>query len=39
VLFGSSIALGGSSPLLVFALSTQLIYGLWIFMRLLIHRN
>jgi len=39
LLFGTSIALGGSSALLVFALSTQLLYGLWIFMRLLIHRN
>jgi hypothetical protein len=39
LLFGTSIASGGSSTLLVFALSTQLLYGLWIFMRLLIHRN
>jgi hypothetical protein len=39
LLFGASIASGGSSVLLVFALSTQLLYGLWIFMRLLIHRN
>ena len=39
LLFGASIASGESSPLLVFALSTQLLYGLWIFMRLLIHRN
>jgi len=39
VLFGTSIASGGSSALLVFALSTQLLYGLWIFTRLLIHRN
>jgi hypothetical protein len=39
LLFGTSIASGNSSALLVFALSTQLLYGLWIFMRLLIHRN
>ncbi len=39
LLFGASIAWGGSSPLLVFALSMQLLYGVWIFMRLLIHRN
>jgi hypothetical protein len=39
LLFATSIASGGSSALLVFALSTQLLYGLWIFMRLLIHRN
>jgi hypothetical protein len=39
LLFGASISWGGSSVLLVFALSTQLLYGLWIFMRLLIHRN
>ena len=39
LLFGTSVALGGDSALLVFALSTQLLYGLWIFMRLLIHRN
>jgi hypothetical protein len=39
LLFATSIAMGGSSALLIFALSTQLLYGLWIFMRLLIHRN
>jgi hypothetical protein len=39
LLFGTSIASGGSTALLVFALSTQLLYGVWIFMRLLIHRN
>ena len=39
LLFATSIALGGSSEYLIFALSTQVLYGLWIFMRLLIHRN
>jgi hypothetical protein len=39
LLFGTSVALGGSSPVLVGALSIQLLYGLWIFTRLLIHRN
>jgi len=39
LLFGTSFAWEGSSTLLVFALSTQLLYGLWVFMRLLIHRN
>ena len=39
LLFGASIALGGSSMFLVFALSTQLVSGLWILLRLLIHRN
>jgi hypothetical protein len=39
LLFGASIFWEGGSVLLVFALSTQLLYGLWIFMRLLIHRN
>ena len=39
LLFATSIASGGSPAYLIFALSTQLLYGLWIFMRLLIHRN
>jgi hypothetical protein len=39
LLFGASVATGGRSTPLVFALSTQVLYGLWIFMRLLIHRN
>ena len=39
IFFGASVASGGNSTLFVFGLSTQLLYGLWIFMRLLIHRN
>ena len=39
VLLGTSAASGGSIGLLVSALSLQLLFGLWIFTRLLIYRN
>jgi hypothetical protein len=39
LLFGASVALGGNPGYLLFAMATQLIYGLWIFIRLLLHRN
>ena len=39
VLLGTSAASGGSIGLLVSALSLQLLFGLWVFTRLLIYRN
>lgn len=38
LLFGTSVALGGSPGVLISALSVQLLFGLWVFMRLLVHR-
>lgn len=38
-LLSTSVASGGSMGLLVSALSVQLLFGLWVFTRLLIYRN
>ncbi len=39
LLFGASLVLGGIKGAIVSALSIQLLYGIWIFVRLLTHRN
>ena len=39
LLLSASVASGGSMGMLVSALSVQLLFGLWIFTRLLIYRN